>query len=305
MASSGSVCQTKGGFTGEFDVTGILALMAASALGIDYGWQPVAGGGVEYIIRLEDDALELLKTDDIVSDLPPTLHAVRSYRVTTMKGPLPHQDEPPPDLEDVDTSLPHPVRDSGARFSAGQVSGPVEDDEALASDEDRDFEYNEPAPDQESDEDASRVARRPNNGKNGWDLRYAANQGTGRKSRSFADTKNNRSSRTTDDADDANEEDFGPELDDATGSLVSRGSRRANGDANDDESPSDGKAPASEGKAASLTANKPWTPLLIAVLALFASVACNFYQGWIIQGLRSRIRSTMHQQFVSRQSSMA
>jgi hypothetical protein len=79
-------------------VTSLLVLVAASSLGIDYGWQPVAGGGIEYIIRLEPETLDDLVagTEDIVSDLPANMVAVRSLRLTTIEGPLPNEGEDPP-----------------------------------------------------------------------------------------------------------------------------------------------------------------------------------------------------------------
>ncbi len=76
---------------------GVTLLLATSALGIDYGWEPVAGGGIRYIIRIEPERLESLKDGyDISSDLPPNIQVMRSYRITSEEGPLPHQGEVPP-----------------------------------------------------------------------------------------------------------------------------------------------------------------------------------------------------------------
>ena len=77
-------------------------LIVASVLGVKWGWEPVAGGGVEYIIRIEPHAIEALRSGrDIFSDLPPQIQRVRSYRITVSDKPVPHEGElPPADLTD-------------------------------------------------------------------------------------------------------------------------------------------------------------------------------------------------------------
>jgi hypothetical protein len=77
-------------------MTGVGVLIAVSVLGIKWGWQPVAGGGIEYIIQIEPQTLESLKNgQDLQSDLPP-LNEIRSYRITVGSERLPHEGEPPP-----------------------------------------------------------------------------------------------------------------------------------------------------------------------------------------------------------------
>jgi hypothetical protein len=78
-------------------MNGILALVAASVVAIDVGWQPLPDGGFEYIIQLEPQTLESLKDgQDLSSQLPPALQGIRTYRITVGNGPLPHEGEPPP-----------------------------------------------------------------------------------------------------------------------------------------------------------------------------------------------------------------
>jgi hypothetical protein len=72
-------------------------LIVVSMLGVKWGWEPVAGGGVEYIIRIEPHAIEALRSGrDIFSDLPPQIQRVRSYRITVGNDPVPHEGELPP-----------------------------------------------------------------------------------------------------------------------------------------------------------------------------------------------------------------
>ena len=66
------------------------------AVGIDVGWQPLPGGGVEYIIQIEPEMLDTLRGgEDLGSDIPPNLD-VRSYRITVGNGKLPRKEPAEP-----------------------------------------------------------------------------------------------------------------------------------------------------------------------------------------------------------------
>ena len=82
-------------------MTGIFVVCASvAAVGVDYGWQPVAGGGIEYIIQIEPQMLDSLRAgQDIFSDLPRTASNIRSYRITSGTGQIPHHGEPLPEHE--------------------------------------------------------------------------------------------------------------------------------------------------------------------------------------------------------------
>ncbi len=78
-------------------MTGFVMLMATATVGIDYGWQPIAGGGFEYIIQIEPEMLDSLKKGTpIFSQLPPDYRGIRGYRITVGNGPVPNQGKPPP-----------------------------------------------------------------------------------------------------------------------------------------------------------------------------------------------------------------
>lgn len=72
---------------------GSLACMTAMALGIDVGWHPLTGGGVEYLIQIEPGLLETLQPGEpIGSDVPPRLVGqVRAYRITVGTEELPRE----------------------------------------------------------------------------------------------------------------------------------------------------------------------------------------------------------------------
>jgi len=92
-------------------------LLAAAVVGVDYGWQPRAGGGFEYIIQIEPEMLDSLSNgEDIVSDLPPYLRGVRSYRITVGSGEVPRLGTPP---------LATPERDTPATSSQADTNQPA------------------------------------------------------------------------------------------------------------------------------------------------------------------------------------
>jgi len=68
--------------------------MAAVALAADVGWRRLPDGGMEYIIRIEPEMLDLLKSgEDVISDIPPSLRGARSWRITAGTDELPREGE--------------------------------------------------------------------------------------------------------------------------------------------------------------------------------------------------------------------
>jgi len=81
-----------------------LVLLTTAALGIDVGWQPLESGGLEYIIQIDPEMVDLLRDGkEIVSEVPPAIGAVRTYRIRIGEGSLPRQALAPP------TEAPVPV----------------------------------------------------------------------------------------------------------------------------------------------------------------------------------------------------
>ncbi len=78
-------------------MTGILVCLSAAMLGVDYGWQPLANGGVEYIIQIEPQMLDSLQDGKgLTSALPASARNIRRYRIVVGTGELPHHGEPLP-----------------------------------------------------------------------------------------------------------------------------------------------------------------------------------------------------------------
>lgn len=121
-------------------MTGIFVVCASvAAVGVDYGWQPVAGGGIEYIIQIEPQMLDSLRAgQDIFSDLPRTASNIRSYRITAGTGPIPHGGEPLPAHEvnrpgarpQVGPSFRGTTRDDAKRARAERPAGGADEHQA-------------------------------------------------------------------------------------------------------------------------------------------------------------------------------
>ncbi len=71
----------------------IAFFVASAVLGIQFGWEPQPEGGVQYIIQLNPDALEALRSGQpIESDIRPELLGdVRSFRIEMGEKKLSHQ----------------------------------------------------------------------------------------------------------------------------------------------------------------------------------------------------------------------
>ncbi len=81
-------------------MVGELICVATLALGIDVGWQRLPEGGMEYLIQLEPEVLETLRTGGMIqSDIPPSLGAIRAYRITVGSEELPRETPPPAPAE--------------------------------------------------------------------------------------------------------------------------------------------------------------------------------------------------------------
>ena len=69
-------------------------------LGVEVGWEPMPRGGVEYVIQLEPQVLDALRSGDVVrSDLKPEVKDIRAFRIQTGTQP-PRRELPPAETKD-------------------------------------------------------------------------------------------------------------------------------------------------------------------------------------------------------------
>ena len=104
-------------------MNGVLALVAAAAVGIDIGWEPLPEGGFEYIIQIEPQTLESMKRGQpIGSQLPPAVRGMRAYRIIVGDGAVPHEGEPLP-VEAARASTTEQPMPAGAPGGAAGSTG--------------------------------------------------------------------------------------------------------------------------------------------------------------------------------------
>jgi hypothetical protein len=82
-------------------------------LGIDVGWQPLPGGGTEYIIQIAPQAMgatiEAMRSDGLQSDIPAEVKDIRAWRILVGTGDLPRRLPPVPKVDLHDPPLPAPT----------------------------------------------------------------------------------------------------------------------------------------------------------------------------------------------------
>jgi hypothetical protein len=81
---------------------GEFVMAATVLLGIQFGYRPLPEGGMQYLIQIEPQTLESLRTGAVAaeSDIPPGVDDIRSYKITVGTGELPKV-LPPPTAEKV------------------------------------------------------------------------------------------------------------------------------------------------------------------------------------------------------------
>src|SRR5512134_993989 len=105
-----------------------LAFLLVSTVEVDVGWQPTRDRGFEYILQIEPEVLESLRDgQEIISDIPPFLRGVRSYRIRVGTEPLP-QEGVPPEIEPAESDTPAPGPADNGNEPTPATPGNADDD---------------------------------------------------------------------------------------------------------------------------------------------------------------------------------
>ncbi len=98
----------------------LLILVAATAIGVEAGWEPLADGGHLYTIQIEPELVRTLQSgNDLVSEVPAQVH-VRSFRITLGTGALAR----------IDGALPTEVAPAVDSGTGGALEVPASFDES-------------------------------------------------------------------------------------------------------------------------------------------------------------------------------
>ncbi len=102
-------------------------------LGLDVGWRPLTGGGVEYTIQIAPHEMDIFKQNGIEGDVPPQLRDIRVYRVVVGNDVLLRQDPPKQPPTTSKLSSPTAGPDVAASSSAQRKSSAYNPFSSLSS----------------------------------------------------------------------------------------------------------------------------------------------------------------------------
>lgn len=87
----------------------LVFMLIPATIGVDFGWERQPDNSIEYILQIEPEALDSMKTGtELVSSLPPQLRNIRDYRIRVGRDPLPNQNKIPPEFGAAGTAGAQP-----------------------------------------------------------------------------------------------------------------------------------------------------------------------------------------------------
>jgi hypothetical protein len=99
-------------------ITFLIALIPLTAGAVEFGWQALPDGGIEYLVQIEPDLLNSFISDGFTSEIPASLQRdMRSIRITVGSGKLPNQG-------DVTGPKPSAVESNGGTAATSSVMAP-------------------------------------------------------------------------------------------------------------------------------------------------------------------------------------
>ena len=217
-------------------MSGVTILLAATAIGVDYGWQPTDNGDLEYIIQIEPSLLDALREgDELKNAIPQQVQGVTRFRIVVGTQTLPRVGEIrhwPPPVEQQEPKSEEPL--GGGSFQ------PLPDHDSFLPDLGGDLLDPPPAEKEKTENDQPAALNLDPDLKEIQPAAFVENDGP-----TETAIPTNSPSET-----DVNAE-------------------------------------------AAATENRPWMPLLLTALILFASIGLNVYLVWIARGLYLRYRTAV------------
>jgi len=77
-------------------MNGCMLLLATVVIGVDFGWQPTEYGGFEYIIQIEPELFDIVKSGEpILNEIPREVRGADRLRIVVGTAKLPREGAPP------------------------------------------------------------------------------------------------------------------------------------------------------------------------------------------------------------------
>jgi hypothetical protein len=254
----------------------LLIWAVARAGAVEFGWQALGGGGIEYIVQVEPDLIDSFRQEGFSSEVPAGLRDIRRIRIEVGSGKLPNQGDmtgptvaqaAPPAAVRSTTEPNRPVPNTTAppeTFGQSQSKGPSSADETAGG------SASAPPPLLDSSHPIPPLPFFQSGPvKNISSNQLAAEERTPQEGGAKLPLKERPAIAA-------------PKERALDRQKVEAGMPTAV------ESPDDG-----QGNAAgpSRAAAKPWGILVVALVGLFASLGANVYLVWIHQGVRAKYRT--------------
>jgi hypothetical protein len=262
-----------------------ILLVPAAARAVQFGWQPIPEGGVEYIVQVEPELLDAFRQGGFSSDIPESMQRnLRRIRITVGNAKLPNQGDifgpkensantpagPVTSAEPTPTLAPPPEPQPTERNTPPLLSPTA----AAPLPESRESTFSKldlPPPPDSSDsqpKSATTVSEAP------------------RPLSSLPFFQSGQVTKIGANSSPENTQNSAPRLNE--NERPSGNSRGSSPDQMSLAKPALPETPLAAGTAAPA---KPWLPLMGALLALFASLGANVYLAWIHQGVRMKYRA--------------
>ncbi len=266
-------------------------LLVAASVSVDFGWQAGPDGELEYIIQVDPLQLDTLKEGfDITSRIPPEVRGVRTFRIRVGTDEVPREGisavEPAPTTPaQPPTFTPSPANATPAETPQTPPSQPPP---AVGSPATSSQPTNE-------DNGSWPTIRRPS------DLQYSPQTPNNSTYTPVQPPKQNTDTQVSPIRDpdlsggQLPSKEFEPqpaapeplEPDPTSGPLVHQHAGYVEPVTSNDTGD---KTPATNENPPATSSSKPWLPLTLTTLALFASLGLNAYLGWIAYGIYRRYR---------------
>lgn len=280
----------------RFILTAVAVVWFVSRAGaVDFGWQTVSGGGIEYIVQVEPDLIDSFRQEGFTSEVPAGLRDIRRIRIEVGSGRLPNQgdlkgptiaaatpptDEPKESDQNSQAAPPEtfgqakqkatpPAADSAADNTAG--APPLLDSTRPVP----------PLPFFQSGP-AKSISPKADNA-------VVSDAHHGEQDLEASTVRAGASSKTAGKAEGPGKPGLQPDEGAPIAATKNIASDRRIVEAGMAAAPGEGEGAANNSPRA--TDAKPWGIFVLVVLGLFASLGANVYLAWIHQGVRAKYQT--------------
>jgi hypothetical protein len=269
---------------------GKLLLSPGVAHAVEFGWQELQDGGIEYLVQVEPSLVDSFRQGGFSSDIPPGLRDVRRIRIVVGEAALPNQGNivgpkvvhlPPPPVDqpvktDNPTTCSHAAANSVANSNNGANSKADAEEKSSEGSPASTFGNGESNGKTANSQSAPPALLHPDNPVSEMPFfQFGRAQSTPTTTPVAADRPNEKLPR--------------PQW------IGDSGSRNSNESGSGYVAVDAAKPVQESTDVNNSNTPKPWFPLMLTLLGLFLSLGANVYLVWIHQGVRAKYQAMVQQ----------